>query len=215
MSQWWELYPEIPIQSKHSIISRQSQYGLTSYADQPSLMHQNLLPLWMQISTSSLGRPATVHSDACVSLLCYPFDLQSCGHDCLYCTYVLTHFWLTFRSSLVRSRLTQLWLLPSSLLSLSPLSQFPIVLRSYCAMSLATVSIVCLVRIGTVPPVYKPAIVLQSSLKLDLVFNPNVLKLHPSPCLPISLSLFSWVLLVRTLLHRSLASKVTLCMSHP
>jgi len=58
-------------------------------------------------------------------------------------------------------------------------------------MSLATVPIVRLVRIGTVPPVYKPAIVLQSSLKLDLVFNPNVLKLHPSLCPPISPSLSS------------------------
>jgi len=135
----------------------------------------------MPISTSSLGRPATVHSDTCASLLCYPFDLQSWRHDHLYCTYVLTRFWLTFRSSLVRSRLTRLWLLPSSLLFLSPLFQFPIVLRSYCATSLATVPIVHLVRIGTVPPVYKPAIVLQSSLKLDLVFQSKCLETSPVP----------------------------------
>jgi len=154
-------------------------------------MRQNLLPLWMQILTSSLGRPATVHSDACASSLCYLFDSQSCRHNRLYCTYVLTHFWLTFHSSLIRSRLTWLWLLPSSLLSLSPLFQFPIVLRIYCAMTLATLPIVRLVRIGTVPSVYKPAIVLQSSLKLDLVSNPNALKLHPSPCPPIPLSPFS------------------------
>jgi len=48
-------------------------------------------------------------------------------------------------------------------------------------MSLATVPIVRLVRVGTVPPVYKPAIVLQSSLKLDLVFQSNRLETSPVP----------------------------------
>ena len=51
-----------------------------------------LLPFWMQISTSYLGRPATVHSDACASLVSCPFDSQTCIHKRIHSTYVLTHF---------------------------------------------------------------------------------------------------------------------------
>ena len=51
-----------------------------------------LLPLWMQISTSYLGRPATVHSDAHTSLVSCSFDSQTCRHKRIHSTYVLTHF---------------------------------------------------------------------------------------------------------------------------
>ena len=73
-------------------------------------------------------------------------------------------------------------------------------------------SIVLLFRIGSHPAVYKPAIVLQSSLKLNLVCNTNVLEVFtslacPFPSIPplSSVEFYS----VRTLLHLILAFQYT------
>jgi len=155
------------------------------------------LPFWMQISTSYLGRPATVYSDAHASSVSCLFNSQTCRHKRIHSTYILTHFQThsdlhsaVVYQWLVHSRLTCLWLLPRILL-----------FSLYCPFTivhpLRLVPIVLLFRIGSHPAVYKPAIVLQSSLKLDLVCNTNVLEVF-IPCLPIPLkppSLFSQVLL--------------------
>jgi len=160
-----------------------------------------LLPIWMQISTSYLGRPATLHLDTYMSLVSYLFNSQLCIHKHIHSTYTLTHFQTHTNSHstvvhqwLVCSRLTCLWLLPRI-----PLSFL------YCPLAIVHlfrhVPIVLPIRIDSYQPVYKLACILQSSLKLDLVFNTKHLDSFTSlaclfPSLP-SVKFYS----VRTLLH--------------
>ena len=104
-------YPRAPCQvpRQSSVLMRTHLLCRSTFFDAPAL-----LPFWMQISTSYLGRPATVHSNAHASSVSCPFDSQTCIHKRIYSTYVLTHFQTHSDShsavvyqSLVRSRLTR------------------------------------------------------------------------------------------------------------
>ena len=82
-------YPRVPCQIPHQLPVPMWTHLLcrSTFFDAPVL-----LPFWMQISTSYLGRPATVHSDACASSVSCPFNSQTCIHKRIHSTYVLTHF---------------------------------------------------------------------------------------------------------------------------
>ena len=82
-------YPRAPCQVPHQLSVPMWTHLLcrSTFFDAPAL-----LPLWMQISTSYLGRPATVHSDAHASLVSCPFDSQTCRPKRIHSVYILTHF---------------------------------------------------------------------------------------------------------------------------
>ena len=82
-------YPRAPCQAPHqpSVPMWTHLLCRSTFFDAPAL-----LPFWMQISTSYLGRPATAHSDAHASSVSCLFNSQTCIHKRIHSTYVLTHF---------------------------------------------------------------------------------------------------------------------------